>query len=101
MSAKKKSESSTASLAILGGGNLGQALARGLVRSGTLQPDQIHVTSLHPPPWRDWPRRDSRSGAIMSRPLRRRVPFCWPFSRSKSRIYSTRSETISILAATR
>jgi len=28
---------------------LGQALARGLVRSGTLQPDQIHVTSLHPP----------------------------------------------------
>ena len=49
MSAKKQSESSTASLAILGGGNLGQALARGLVRSGTLQPDQIHVTSLHPP----------------------------------------------------
>ena len=28
---------------------MGQALARGLVRSGTLQPDQIHVTSLHPP----------------------------------------------------
>ena len=49
MPAKKQSESSTASLAILGGGNLGQALARGLVRSGTLQPDQIHVTSLHPP----------------------------------------------------
>ena len=49
MSAKKQSESSSASLAILGGGNLGQALARGLVRSGTLQPDQIHVTSLHPP----------------------------------------------------
>ena len=49
MSAKKQSESLTASLAILGGGNLGQALARGLVRSGTLQPDQIHVTSLHPP----------------------------------------------------
>ena len=49
MSAKRQSESSTASLAILGGGNLGQALARGLVRSGTLQPDQIHVTSLHPP----------------------------------------------------
>ena len=49
MSAKKQSESSSASLAILGGGNLGQALARGLIRSGTLQPDQIHVTSLHPP----------------------------------------------------
>ena len=49
MSAQKTSTSSSASLAILGGGNLGQALARGLVRSGTLQPDQIHVTSLHPP----------------------------------------------------
>jgi pyrroline-5-carboxylate reductase len=49
MSAKKNSESSSTSLAILGGGNLGQALARGLVRSGTLQPDQIQVTSLHPP----------------------------------------------------
>ena len=53
MSAKTKSESSSAtssaSLAILGGGNLGQALARGLVRSGTLRPDQIHVTSLHLP----------------------------------------------------
>jgi pyrroline-5-carboxylate reductase len=49
MSAQKTSASSSASLAILGGGNLGQALARGLVRSGTLQPDQIHVTSLHPP----------------------------------------------------
>ncbi|HIF07650.1 MAG TPA: pyrroline-5-carboxylate reductase [Gemmatimonadetes bacterium] len=41
--------SSPGTLAILGGGNLGQALARGLVRSGTLRPDQIHVTSLHPP----------------------------------------------------
>ena len=49
MSAKKQSETSSASLAILGGGSLGQALARGLVRSGTLRPDQIHVTSLHPP----------------------------------------------------
>ena len=49
MSAKKAAESSSASLAILGGGNLGQALARGLVRSGTLRPDQIYVTSLHPP----------------------------------------------------
>ena len=48
MSDRRQSESSTASLAILGGGNLGQALARGLVRSGTIQPDQIHVTSLHP-----------------------------------------------------
>ena len=43
MSAKKQSASSSANLAILGGGNLGQALARGLVRSGTLQPEQIHV----------------------------------------------------------
>ena len=49
MSAKKTAESSSTSLAILGGGNLGQALARGLVRSGTLRPDQIYVTSLHPP----------------------------------------------------
>ena len=49
MSAKQTAESSSVSLAILGGGNLGQALARGLVRSGTLGPDQIHVTSLHPP----------------------------------------------------
>ena len=53
MSAKNKSESSSASssrgLAILGGGNLGQALARGLVRSSILRPDQIHVTSLHLP----------------------------------------------------
>lgn len=49
MSDKKKSESSSAGLAILGGGNLGQALARGFVRSGTLRADQIHVTSLHPP----------------------------------------------------
>ncbi len=53
MSAKNKSESSSASssrgLAILGGGNLGQALARGFVGSGALRPDQIHVTSLHLP----------------------------------------------------
>ncbi len=53
MSEKQTSDSSPAAssgtLAILGGGNLGQALARGLVRSGTLQPDRIHVTSLHPP----------------------------------------------------
>ncbi len=48
MSAKKTSASSSASLAILGGGNLGQALARGLVRSGTLQPEQIHVTRRRP-----------------------------------------------------
>ncbi len=53
MSAKTKSESSSTSsspgLAILGGGNLGQALARGFVRSGALRPDQIQVTSLHLP----------------------------------------------------
>ena len=48
MSAQKASESSSATLAILGGGNLGQALARGLVRSGTLGPDQIHVTRRRP-----------------------------------------------------
>ena len=44
MSAHQATESSSASLAILGGGNLGQALARGWVRSGTLRADQIHVT---------------------------------------------------------
>ena len=49
MSAKTTSESSSASLAILGGGNLGQALARGFVRSRTLRSEQIHVTSLHLP----------------------------------------------------
>ena len=53
MSAETKSESSSESsspgLAILGGGNLGQALARGFVRSGALRPDQIHITSLHLP----------------------------------------------------
>ena len=49
MSPKTTSESSSASLTILGGGSLGQALARGLVRSATLRPDQIHVTSLHLP----------------------------------------------------
>ena len=48
MPAKQKSATSSASLAILGGGNLGQALARGLVRSGTLQPEQIHVTRRRP-----------------------------------------------------
>ena len=48
MSAKKESESSSASLAILGGGNLGQALARGLARSGTLPPERIHVTRRRP-----------------------------------------------------
>jgi pyrroline-5-carboxylate reductase len=48
MSAKKKSASSSVSLAILGGGNLGQALARGLVRSETLRPEQIHVTRRRP-----------------------------------------------------
>ena len=48
MSADKATESSSASLAILGGGNLGQALARGWVRSETLRPDQIHVTRRHP-----------------------------------------------------
>ena len=47
MSADKTPESSSASLAILGGGNLGQALARGFVRSQTLLPDQIHVTRRH------------------------------------------------------
>ena len=49
MSAQETSASSSASLAILGGGNLGQALARGFVRSGTLRSEQIHVTSLHLP----------------------------------------------------
>ncbi len=44
MSAHQATESSSASLAILGGGNLGRALARGWVRSGTLRADQIHVT---------------------------------------------------------
>ncbi len=48
MSAKKKSASSSDNLAILGGGNLGKALARGLVRSGTLRPEQIHVTRRRP-----------------------------------------------------
>jgi len=48
MPAKQKSATSSASRAILGGGNLGQALARGLVRSGTLQPEQIHVTRRRP-----------------------------------------------------
>ena len=48
MSAEKASDSSSASLAILGGGNLGQALAHGLVRSGTLRPAQIHVTRRRP-----------------------------------------------------
>ena len=49
MSEKAMSESPTASLAILGGGNLGQALARGFVASGALQPGRVHVTSLHRP----------------------------------------------------
>ena len=44
MSPDKTTQSSSATLAILGGGNLGQALARGWVRSGTMGPDQIHVT---------------------------------------------------------
>ena len=44
MFAHQATESSSASLAILGGGNLGRALARGWVRSGTLRADQIHVT---------------------------------------------------------
>ena len=48
MSAKQASNSSSSRLVILGGGNLGQALARGLVRSGTLRPDQIHVTRRTP-----------------------------------------------------
>lgn len=48
MSTRRASESSSASLAILGGGNLGQALARGLIRSGTLRPDQIHLTRRRP-----------------------------------------------------
>ena len=43
MSANKTPESSSASLAILGCGNLGKALARGLVRSGTLLPDRISI----------------------------------------------------------
>ncbi len=48
MSADKATESSSTTLAILGGGNLGQALVRGWVRSGTLRPDQIHVTRRRP-----------------------------------------------------
>ena len=49
MSEDTTSESETAGLAILGGGNLGQALARGFVASGALRPDRVHVTSLHLP----------------------------------------------------
>ena len=49
MSEKTTSKPSSAGLAILGGGNLGQALARGFVRSGALRPDRVHVTSLHLP----------------------------------------------------
>ncbi|MEE2669251.1 MAG: pyrroline-5-carboxylate reductase [Gemmatimonadota bacterium] len=48
MSVNKTPESSSASLAILGCGNLGKALARGLVRSGTLLPDRIQVTRRNP-----------------------------------------------------
>ncbi|NIM01939.1 MAG: pyrroline-5-carboxylate reductase [Acidobacteria bacterium] len=35
-------------VAILGGGNLGHALARGWAGSGLLEPDAIHVTRRHP-----------------------------------------------------
>lgn len=48
MCADKAAEQPFTRLAILGGGNLGQALARGWVFSKKLQPDQIHVTRRRP-----------------------------------------------------
>ena len=68
MSADKATESSSASLAILGGGNVGQALARGWVRSGTLRPDQIR--SMSPAGvrtgWRSWSQMASPWGPIIA-----------------------------------
>ena len=34
-------------VAVLGGGNLGQAMARGWVSSGVLEPDQVWITRRH------------------------------------------------------
>lgn len=47
MSDEKTTDTASATVAILGGGNLGRALARGWVRSGTLSAAQIHVTRRH------------------------------------------------------
>lgn len=46
--ADKTVEPSSTHLAILGGGNLGRALARGWILSGKLRSDQIHVTRRRP-----------------------------------------------------
>ncbi len=42
------SEGPVANVAIIGGGNLGQALARGWVSSGLFQPADVHLTRRHP-----------------------------------------------------
>lgn len=40
----------TPSIAIIGGGNLGSAMAEGLVNSGFVKPDKLHVTRRNPAP---------------------------------------------------
>lgn len=45
---KKKARVPSRSLAIIGGGNIGVALARGLAASGTFTPSQITITRRHP-----------------------------------------------------
>ena len=42
------STSSADPVAVLGAGNLGSAIARGLVRSGLRRPEEVHLTSLEP-----------------------------------------------------
>ena len=41
--------SSAHPVAVLGAGNLGSAIARGIVRSGLRRPEEVHLTSLEPP----------------------------------------------------
>ena len=48
MSAHSETGAASTGVAILGGGNLGRALARGWARSGLLRSDQMHVTRRHP-----------------------------------------------------
>jgi len=39
---------STKPIAVLGAGNLGSAIARGIVRAGAWKPSEVHLTHLHP-----------------------------------------------------
>jgi pyrroline-5-carboxylate reductase len=58
MAASQKQKAAfTENIAILGGGNIGQAIARGLVEAGGLKSTQIFITRRHPKALREFAKR--------------------------------------------